>query len=271
MTIQAVKNLQLGMSLAAAESKKVFSPTEPTYYQSVLAGVKDAWTQISTQQQAVALMTRQVVVGAYNAIGTAATTAFTSILTGSMKARDAGRQLGQVILNEVVGAFVKLFIVAPLMRYISQLIDEQIEKFKRERQAIDDTNRSLQKQIGLRLLLMALGLEKGGPVQAGGQPAQARANGGPTAGNMPYLVGERGPEMFVPSSNGYIVPNDKLNMGGGGSDYSGSAGMGSANITFNINTVDARDFDKLLMTRQDMIIGMINKGLQERGKRSLTT
>ena len=40
-----------------------------------------------------------------------------------------------------------------------------------------------------------------------------KANGGPVMGNRAYMVGERGPEMFVPSSGGSIVPNNK--MGGG--------------------------------------------------------
>ena len=40
-----------------------------------------------------------------------------------------------------------------------------------------------------------------------------RANGGPVTAGQPYLVGERGPELFVPSSNGGVVAND--NMGGG--------------------------------------------------------
>jgi hypothetical protein len=44
---------------------------------------------------------------------------------------------------------------------------------------------------------------------------------------------------------------------------------GNMNITFNINTVDARGFDQLLTTRQDLIVGMINRALTERGKRSL--
>jgi hypothetical protein len=38
----------------------------------------------------------------------------------------------------------------------------------------------------------------------------AKASGGPVMGGTSYLVGERGPEMFVPSSSGNIVP------GGGG-------------------------------------------------------
>lgn len=33
------------------------------------------------------------------------------------------------------------------------------------------------------------------------------ANGGPVSGGTPYVVGERGPELFVPSRNGTIVPN----------------------------------------------------------------
>ena len=38
-----------------------------------------------------------------------------------------------------------------------------------------------------------------------------RAEGGPVGAGRPYIVGERGPELFVPRSSGQIVPN-----GGGG-------------------------------------------------------
>jgi tape measure domain-containing protein len=41
-----------------------------------------------------------------------------------------------------------------------------------------------------------------------------RANGGPVTGGSTYLVGERGPELFVPGRSGSIVPNDKLGSGG---------------------------------------------------------
>jgi len=40
-----------------------------------------------------------------------------------------------------------------------------------------------------------------------------RAVGGSVSGGISYLVGERGPELFVPSSGGSIIPNNKL--GGG--------------------------------------------------------
>ena len=40
-----------------------------------------------------------------------------------------------------------------------------------------------------------------------------RANGGRVSANQPYMVGERGREMFVPSTSGKIIPNNQL--GGG--------------------------------------------------------
>ena len=42
----------------------------------------------------------------------------------------------------------------------------------------------------------------------------ARAYGGPVSSSMPYIVGERGPELFVPSSSGRIVPNNMMNKNG---------------------------------------------------------
>lgn len=52
-----------------------------------------------------------------------------------------------------------------------------------------------------------------------GAPVGARAAGGPVTGGLPYLVGERGPELFVPGASGSIVPNGALTAlptGGGG-------------------------------------------------------
>ena len=41
------------------------------------------------------------------------------------------------------------------------------------------------------------------------------AQGGMVSANKPYIVGEVGAELFVPSSGGRIVPNNKLGGGGG--------------------------------------------------------
>jgi hypothetical protein len=44
----------------------------------------------------------------------------------------------------------------------------------------------------------------------------ARATGGPVGPGRAFLVGERGPELFVPSGNGNIVANKFMGAGGGG-------------------------------------------------------
>lgn len=40
------------------------------------------------------------------------------------------------------------------------------------------------------------------------------ATGGPVSAGTAYMVGEQGPEMFVPRTSGAIVPNDRLGAGG---------------------------------------------------------
>lgn len=53
----------------------------------------------------------------------------------------------------------------------------------------------------------------------GGGFLEARAEGGPVAAGRPYLVGERGPELFVPHGSGSVVSNESIggttiNVGG---------------------------------------------------------
>ena len=43
-----------------------------------------------------------------------------------------------------------------------------------------------------------------------------RAAGGPVTAGMPYLVGEKGPEIVVPGRSGTVIPNNRLAVGGGG-------------------------------------------------------
>lgn len=60
----------------------------------------------------------------------------------------------------------------------------------------------------------------GGAPDAGGGLFSAlfpgRAGGGPVMAGSPYIVGERGRELFVPRQSGSVVPNHALGGGGGG-------------------------------------------------------
>jgi hypothetical protein len=73
-----------------------------------------------------------------------------------------------------------------------------------------------------------------------------RAGGG-------YVVGEQGPEVFMPETAGEIIP-------------SGQSTGGNTNVNFSINAVDAAGVEELLMTQRGNIIGMIRESANAHGE-----
>jgi hypothetical protein len=61
--------------------------------------------------------------------------------------------------------------------------------------------------------------------------------------------------MFIPSTDGQIVPNHELGMG--------------ATVNFTIVANDTKDFDRLLVERRSTITNIINQALNQRGKPAL--
>ena len=77
--------------------------------------------------------------------------------------------------------------------------------------AINVLDRMKRKLVELAIQKAFAGI--GGPIGGFLQTLFPRANGGQVSANQPYMVGERGREMFVPSTSGKIIPNNQL--GGG--------------------------------------------------------
>ncbi len=79
-----------------------------------------------------------------------------------------------------------------------------------------DFGKFLQKaiaQAAAAQILKAIGGYLGGSSNSflsaiGGAFGGGKADGGPVSAGTPYLVGERGPELFMPNQSGKIVPND---------------------------------------------------------------
>jgi transposase len=71
------------------------------------------------------------------------------------------------------------------------------------------------------------------------------AKGGPVMSNKPYVVGERGPEVFVPGRSGDIIPN--------------GAGGGTA-VTYNINAVDSQSFQQALAKDPSFVFAVTEAG-----------
>jgi hypothetical protein len=69
--------------------------------------------------------------------------------------------------------------------------------------------------------------------------------GGPVSGGVPILIGENGPELFLPSGAGNIIPNNALKSSGGGRGGGGQTVFNFAGANFNgISDVSAF-FDQL--------------------------
>ena len=85
------------------------------------------------------------------------------------------------------------------------------------------------RSLGMDLMRMVFQQTVTAPLAAGISGAILagfRAEGGPVNAGSPYVVGERGPELFVPSSSGSIVPNGAMGSSGGSA--------GGVNVTYNI-------------------------------------
>jgi hypothetical protein len=151
-----------------------------------------------------------------------------------MGARDQLEKLKETAIEAYQGA------EGALREYEAGLIDAQLMVLR----LAEDINLSNNQQNYLRVLVDTGELEKALSllelVKAGGYTDAtnamrfrgARAMGGPVAGGSTYLVGERGPELFTPSSSGNITPNNAL--GGGG------------NITVNVMSADPNEVVKAL-------------------------
>lgn len=74
------------------------------------------------------------------------------------------------------------------------------------------------------------------------------ADGGRPPVGRPSLVGERGPELFVPDTAGTVVPNHKLGGGNGGNTY----------------IIDARGADRTGLARLEAMIRALNGSIEQR-------
>ena len=149
------------------------------------------------------------------------------------------KQIAQRILIEVLATFIQFIIQQKILN-----------KFKKDELTTNhNIERSLKRQIALQAILMAMG---GG---GGGLPFFHK--GGAVSKGKPIIVGERGPELFVPNSTGQITQSAR------------GTGSGPVNVNFNITTVDARSFDQLLVQRRGTISRIINESVNERGREAI--
>jgi tape measure domain-containing protein len=90
------------------------------------------------------------------------------------------------------------------------------------------------------------------------------ANGGPVMGGTPIIVGERGPELFVPQSAGKVINNSTLK----GSGQSPSSSGAQTTVNYNIQAVDAASFRSLVAKDPSFIYAVTEQGRRSQPTRS---
>jgi len=178
-----------------------------------------------------------------------------SIVLGK-KLEDVFRNIAQRILIGIIEGLLQEFVIKKALLVIQKLLG--LEEKKKE-DAIKKQNAALQQQIALQAILLALGGGGGGGgffgFAEGGQ-VKARADGGGVGRGSPYLVGERGRELFVPNTDGEIISNERLqNLG--------------TNVNFTINATDVKGVKELLIDNRAVIVNIINSALNQKGKAAL--
>jgi lambda family phage tail tape measure protein len=81
-----------------------------------------------------------------------------------------------------------------------------------------------------------------------------RAAGGPVMANKPYVVGEQGPELFVPNSAGSIATNASMNKNVG-ADSGMGATVTNNYITNNISAIDSRSVAQMFVENRKSLLG----------------
>jgi len=189
-----------GQKATIAPFKAAVESIEMSQYSDMLkADVKEAegmikdivsnFDEVPLSKEMEAIISRNEELNdSFKAIGMSVSNAFKGMLTGATSFKDA---MGGII-SAVIDELFRLFVVQQIVGMVSG----------------------------------AIGGLTGTPAPSGGAfgsstgnylPGIARARGGSVAKNSPYMVGEQGPELFIPGGSGTIIPNRNLSNGSGGS------------------------------------------------------
>lgn len=132
--------------------------------------------------------------GVANTLGEGLGSAFNALIAGAQGWEKSLQQIASGVLLDIANQLIRIFVIEQAINAIKEFL----------------TPFSPSTPLGAR----------GGKVGKFGTLGPnygipQRAKGGPVSSGQTYMVGERGPELFVPGRSGTIVANDKL--GGGGS------------------------------------------------------
>ncbi len=215
---------------------------DPTHVQSFITGFKNAMKEGANAMER------------FNEAGQKSFQALSDtltdfVMTGKLNFQDFARTVTRLIIEALIGSAIQSAVAKSteilkmdsIRKGLMYVFEGALKTFASIPFPFNIAATGAAIGFGMNLVKKIQGFEKGGrpPI------------------NQPSIVGEGGPELFVPNSAGTIIPN---NMLGGGQPV---------NVNFNINTVDARGFNELLVNSRGVIVNMINSAVNEKGRQAI--
>ena len=181
---------EAGAGLAAAEDARARAATEPgTRIASFIGNAKRELEDL----EGTAIRVSQSI---GDAVGNALSSGITGLIEGTTTAEqvfaDFLKNIGQILIQEAT-KMIATYVAIGIARQFAGLLGG-----------------------GAKLNTSAgVSMSAGTATQSGFDMGSAlagmfRASGGPVNANQPYIVGERGPELFMPFSSGMVMSNEKL-------------------------------------------------------------
>jgi hypothetical protein len=143
----------------------------------------------------------QLADGVANTLGQGLGSAFDALISGAQGWEDSLKQIASGVLVDIANQLIRIFVIEQAINAIKAFLTPF------------SPATPLGAGGGTVGKFGTLGPNYGIP---------QRAKGGPVSSGQTYMVGERGPELFVPGRSGTIVANDKM-------------GGGSTNVVVNVD------------------------------------
>lgn len=202
-----------------------------------------------------------IAVNSANMIGDAFGKAFADVVTGSATAREAlagmMQSIGQSFIQmaaQIIAKQTTMIILGSIAKALGIMGGAAGASSSTPAQTLPDA--PVQSGLGLNI----------NGVDQGIAPIGVAANGSPVRSGRPYLVGERGPELFVPGATGRIDTNRDLAQMMGRSPAASRAP--SLNFTFETTNIGGTDFvsreqleEAMLVTRRQAAADGAKRGM----------
>ena len=114
--------------------------------------------------------------------------------------------------------------------------------------------------VGLAAALGALGAAQVAIIQK--QQYTPRETGGSALSTRTHIVGESGPEIFVPGRSGTVLSQKTI-----AEALLSNNGGGDVNVTFQINAIDTQSGAEFLLANRGQIVNMVSQATNERMRR----